>query len=262
MRRRIATLSNQGAKPLLEELPVCSSWALNTYTQCEFRCVYCITAAQGASTPMYRREEIRPLLRKELEPIEPEAHIAVGSLRDAYPWVETDHCVTRPAIEELVAQQRVFTIITKGTTVFREHDLLAGYAAGDVRMSVCTVDERALRRVDPKAPCAAQRLAVVEKLHAAGVQVSVSAEPWIPSVSDAVALLERVDDAIPVRFAPLNVIGAMVMDTPYARRFRQAEINAAYLREFDRVGPRPNVTWIRPISVEGSEPEHHPFAEM
>jgi hypothetical protein len=94
------------------------------------------------------------------------------------------------------------------------------------------------------------------------VKVAVNAEPWIPSVSDAAAILDAVDVDIPVRFAPLNVVNPAVSGTPYGQRFSQPEINTAYLREFARVGARPNVTWVRPISFPGSEPEHHPFAQL
>jgi hypothetical protein len=67
---------------------------------------------------------------------------------------------------------------------------------------------------------------------------------------------------IPIRIAPLNVVGPFVASTPYGKRFSQADINAAYREEFTRIGYRPNVSWVRPITCDDSEPEHHPFAEL
>ena len=265
MRRHVASLSGLAVAPrppLIEEVAACGAWALNTYAQCEFRCVYCITGSQGESYPTYPREEIVPQLREALTAIDPGVRLMVGTLRDAYPWVEREHRVTRAALEEIAARGHSFGIITKGTLVLRDVDLLAAHADRNVRVSLCTVDEVALRHVDPRAPSAAERIATVHSLRDAGVKVAVNAEPWIPFVSDATAILDAVGDDIPVRFAPLNVINSAVAATPYGRRFRQPEINAAYRREFERVGIRPNVTWVRPISFPGSEPEHHPFAQL
>ena len=262
MKRHLAWIGAEVRPPLLEEVPECSSWALSTYMQCEFRCVYCITGAQGASVPRYSPEELIPELRRELAAIGPQAGIGVGGVCDAYPWVERDHRLTRMVLEELAAQNREFVIITKGTVVVRDVDLLAGNPNASVRISLCTVDEEALRHIDPVAPTAAQRLETLRTLHDAGVTVSVSAEPWIPEVGDVTALIDAVGDEIPIRIAPLNVVGLAVVNTPYGKRFRQAAINAAYRLEFERVGPRPNVRWMRPIPCEGSEPDHHPFAEM
>ncbi len=262
MPRHLATLAPVERLPLLEDIAVCGSWALDTYRQCEFRCVYCITAAQGPSVPRYARDEVVPQLRHELTAIDPNARIAVGSLCDAYPRVELDEGVTRLAIEELIAQWRVFTIITKGTAILRDRALLASAPTARVRVSLCTVDEEALRRVDANAPTAAERIDVAHALHEAGVQVSISAAPWIPGVSDARALLDRVDPAIAVRFAPLNVVNAASASSPYARRFDQAQINAAYRLEFERVGRDERTTWVRPVPYAASEPEHHPFARL
>jgi hypothetical protein len=265
MQRDVALLRRYVVKhqpPLIEEVAACSAWALNTYLGCEFRCVYCITAAQGDSYPTYPRDELVPKLREELAALGPDICLMVGTLRDAYPSVEREHRVTRAALEELDAQGYGFGIVTKGTLVLRDVDLLARRADRTVQVSLCTVDDDALHHVDPKAPSAAERLTTVHALRDAGVCVSVNAEPWIPSVSDAGAIRDAVDDDIPVRFAPLNVVNPLVVDTPYGRRFRQPEINDAYRREFERVGPLPNVAWVRPISCPGSEPEHHPFAEL
>jgi DNA repair photolyase len=218
--------------------------------------VYCITGAQGVSAPLCPREQVGARLRSELAAIESPATIGVGALCDAYPTVESHYGVTLAAIEELIAHRRPFVIITKGSSVLRDRDLLASYPKARVTVSLCTVDEDALRRVDPRAPSAEERLELIHALTASGVRVRVSAAPWIPGVSDARALIERVDKHIPITFGVLNVVSPKVAASPYGERFTQDAVNEAFIREFQRTNPRPNVTWLQPVPADGTELEY------
>jgi Radical SAM superfamily len=239
-------------RPLLKYMAPCEIWALSTYTACEFRCVYCITGAQGASIPQYPKGQVAAQLRRELGAIDTEATVGVGSLCDAYPSVELRYGVTRAAIEELIALRRRFVIVTKGSAILRDRDLLASYAQASVTISLCSVNEDALRRVDPKAPSAEERLEVIHTLAASGVGVVLSAAPWIPGVSDAQALIARVDGSIPIQFGVLNVLSPEVAATAYGRRFTQDAVNETFMREFQRTEPRRNVRWLRPVPADGS----------
>jgi DNA repair photolyase len=97
---RVATLLPvREQAPLLKYMAPCETWALSTYKACEFRCVYCITGAQGTSAPQYPKAQVAVQLRRELGAIDAEASIGVGSLCDAYPSVELRYDVTRAAIE-------------------------------------------------------------------------------------------------------------------------------------------------------------------
>jgi hypothetical protein len=144
----------------------------------------------------------------------------------------------------------------------RDRELLSSHPRARVSVSLCALDERALRLVDPKAPTAAERLVVVHELAAAGVRVGVSAAPWIPEVSDARALIERVDECIPIRFGAVNILSPEVPSTPYGKRYSQQAVNDAYLQEFQRVGSRPNVTGLRPVPADGSARVRHPLRDL
>jgi len=175
-----------------------------------------------------------------------DAHIGVGAFCDAYPSVEHDYRVTRAAVEELVSQGRRFTIITKGSLVVRDIDLIANNPRARVRISLCTMNEDALRRVDPLATTATKRVEGLRTLHDAGVKVGLNCMPWIPEVSDAAALVDAIDDDISIVFGPLNVLWPAVAPSPYGKRFRQADINAAYDRESARIGRRRTSTGTHP----------------
>src|SRR5262249_44061823 len=171
---------------------------------CAHRCAYCNTWAQGSSRPMLPAPEIIGALRRELTEIPAEHMIVVGPPSDGYPPSEKRHGVTRAVVAELLRQGRTFSGVTRGTTAAPDADLFA--ACGDrtsVHVSLCAVDDAALRRLEPGAPSARARLTLVRRLRAAGVRVQVDAAPWIPGVSDARALLAAVPGGVVGQCRPL-----------------------------------------------------------
>jgi len=113
---------------------------------------------------MLPASEIIGTLRRELTAVPAEPTIVVGPPADGYPPAEKRHGVTRAVVEELLRQGRTFSVVTKGTTVARDADPFA--AAGDrasVHVSLCSVDDAAPRRLEPGAPSARARLALVRR---------------------------------------------------------------------------------------------------
>lgn len=244
---------------LLDFLGDCTTWAVTPYPRCEVRCVYCITRAQGVSRPLFAADVVVRKLRRELAKVPREDSITVGSLSDAYPPAEERYGVTRLIVAELIAQQRGFAIVTKGRTVCRDIDLLAANADRcAVQISLCTLDETILRRLDPGAPTAAERLRMVRRLQRRGVRVSISAAPWIPGISSARELLDRAPSGVLVQFAPLNVAHAWVPHAFLGRTFSQDEINRLYLTERAAMRRRRRAAWLHPVTMGA----HHPFALM
>jgi len=259
--RRLAELTLPGEDPtLLQYFSMCGLWALTTYDACDLRCSYCVSYAQGPSVPRYPPGTVGPRIRAELESIPPEAAICVGGLIDTYPHAEVEHRVTREALVELLATDHHLVIVTKGATILRDLDLLSGHPRVSVNLSLPTIDEGALRQIEPHVAGAAERLAVIDALVGANVPVQLHAQPWIPGMSDALAIVEHADGRYPVCFGPLNVQSPTLARTALARRFDQAAINEAYLREEARVGPREGVTWQRPVWLgeDGSEATARP----
>lgn len=235
---------------LLEPVPACRAWAVTPYNGCDIRCRYCITGAPGVSEPRFPPDEVVDRLRSELDGIERRSgpvNLAFGGLSDAYPNAELRFGVTRLVIEELIARGRAFGIITKGSALRRDLELLAAHGSAAVTISLCTVDDVALAALDPGSPSVQQRLELIAASHAAGVPTSVSAAPWIPGVTDADALVEQVPAGVPVRFAPLNVDSPAVAATRWADRYDQEHVDRAYLAAHASAGERPDVFWSRPV---------------
>lgn len=250
--------------PLIQDLGPCGSLSINPYRACDIRCAYCITGAQGPSVPRFARAEVAERLHAELAEVgHLHDRLTVGTLCDAYPSVEAELGVTRAVLEALTTVDRTVSIVTKGLTIERDADLLArdGWRA---TISLTALDDAVVARLEPHAPSSLDRLALVHRLHDAGITVAVSVTPWIPDATDAEALIERVDPAIPVTIGPLNVRMPEVARTGFGQRFRQAEINDAYLDAWRRSTPRPNVTWLVPIPDDGHADQDacHPFTAL
>jgi DNA repair photolyase len=227
--------------------PFCDVWTINPYAACEFRCVYCITQAQGESRPKMAADAVRPQLRRELAEEPAKFGIVVGGMSDAYPTVEAEHGLTRRVLEELVAQGRDFHIVTKGLGILRDLDLLVPHRhAVKVQVSLSSLDDAVLRELDPGAPSATARLALVARLVEAGLDVTIAVTPWIPGVTDVDAIVARAPAAAGVQLGPLTVPVWHDGIRLLGRRWTQDEIDRGYLEERRRLGANPRLRWLYP----------------
>jgi DNA repair photolyase len=168
--------------------------------------------------------------------------------------------LTRVVLEELLASEARITVITKGTTVLRDVDLLA--LGGDrvkVQVSLCTLDEDALARLDVGAPTGAARLAVVDALLTAGLRVGVNALPWIPGVTDTQAMIDAVDPAAEIVFSPLAFGEGRESMRLLGHEYRRPDVWRAYDKAYRRFGHVPNTSWVRPTPPPQ---ENHPLLRL
>jgi DNA repair photolyase len=247
-------LRSASERSLVEPLPECRVWAVNPYGRCSFRCTYCITGVQGTSLAG-SSDEIVSRLRAELTGLAPTEVLALGALCDAYPPVEADAGVTRAVLTELLAQHRRVRVITKGTTILRDVDLLTAEPRVPVTISLSSLDPVALARFDPGAPSPQERLEVVAALATAGVDTCVSITPWIPGVSDVTAIAGAARAAagscIPIAVGPLNVVSPRVAMSVFARDWDQEAINLAFLHARADARVEEPVVWWPPVPVDG-----------
>ena len=166
-------------------------WSVNPYRACGIRCVYCIARSQGKAEPWFGPDRVTDELRTRIAEVPSDVEVFVGSLVDAYPREEEDLGVTRLVLSELSRQVRPFCINTKSNLVQRDADILVRHEGHcDVFMSLCSVDQGIISRLETNAPSVADRLQAVSVLDAAGVDVNIDAAPWIPGVSDIGALID------------------------------------------------------------------------
>jgi DNA repair photolyase len=115
-------------------------------------------------------------------------HVALGTNTDPYQRAEGRYRLTRGVVATLAEAGNPFSILTKGTLVTRDLDLLADAAARDVctgvSLSIPTVDEAVWRLTEGGAPHPKARLETVAALRDAGIPSGVMLAPIIPGLSD------------------------------------------------------------------------------
>jgi DNA repair photolyase len=173
-------------------------WSLNPYMGCAHRCTFCYVRAfeKRADRPSDDRygESIRvkvniaEVLRAELaRPAWRREYVAIGAATDPYQPAEGIYRLTRACIRALADGRTPFGILTRGTLVVRDIDVLqeASRAADvTVSFSIPTLDEEVWRRTEPGTPPPRQRLRALERLVAAGIKAGVGMAPILPGISD------------------------------------------------------------------------------
>jgi DNA repair photolyase len=112
--------------------------------------------------------------------------VAIGTATDPYQPAEGRYRLTRAALEVLARYRTPASIVTKGTMMVRDVDVLielTARAAVTVCHSIPTVDVELWRRTEPGTPPPIQRLRALERLRANGIRAGVLMAPLLPGLS-------------------------------------------------------------------------------
>ena len=177
------------------------AWSLNPYMGCERACVYCYArdyhARRGRDTGAGFDREIDvkinfpELLTAELRHLRLRETVALGTATDPYQQCEGRYRITRRTLEALVASPLPLVVITKGSMVVRDIDLLTQLDV-KVCVSIGTVSEELAKTSEPHASPPRARLEAVRRLVAAGIDAGVLAAPILPGLSDSEKSLDAV----------------------------------------------------------------------
>jgi len=177
------------------------AWSLNPYTGCERSCVYCYARdyhrLRGRDTGAGFDREIDvkinfpELLAHELRRLRRRETVALGTATDPYQQCEGRYRITRRTLEALVASPLPLVVITKGSMVVRDIDLLTRLDV-KVCVSIGTVSEELARTSEPHASPPKARLEAVRRLVSAGIDAGVLAAPILPGLSDSEESLDAV----------------------------------------------------------------------
>src|SRR5262245_18210197 len=111
------------------------NWSLNPYMGCEHRCAFCYVRAfeRSADRPgddRYGRSirvkiNVAHVLRQELaRPSWQREEVAIGAATDSYQPAEGRYRLTRVCLEALAHARTPFGIVTRGTLIVRDLDVL------------------------------------------------------------------------------------------------------------------------------------------
>jgi DNA repair photolyase len=206
-------------------------FARNTHTYLD------LDAGHDFDTKIVVKVNAGELVRRELSaPKWQGAPIAMGTNVDVYQRAEGRYRLMPEILAALRDFANPFSILTKGTLILRDLELLKQAATvTDVglAMSIGFVDERMWRAVESGTPSPRRRLEAVSKLTEAGFAVSVLMAPILPGLTDT-------DESIDETVAAIAQAGAAsVTPLPLHLRPGARQWYAAWLtREHPELAPR------------------------
>lgn len=172
--------------------------SVNPYRGCEHGCIYCfarpshgylgLSAGLDFETRLTVKPDAAALLERELAlPRYRPRVIAIGTNTDPYQPIERERRVMRDVLEVLSAHRHPVAVVTKGTLIERDIDILgemgrAGLAR--VGISVTTLDRDLARRMEPRVPAPGRRIETIRRLSQAGCPVRVMVSPVVPGLTD------------------------------------------------------------------------------
>ena len=185
------------------------NWTINPYRGCSHACSYCFArvthtymdmdAGRDFETKIVVKVNAPELLRKQLRRKSWAGEtIAMGTGTDPYQRAEGRYKLMPRIIEALTEVRNPFSILTKGTLILRDLDLIAEAASlTDVStaFSIGTLDEDVWRRSEPGTPHPRKRVEAVKRLNEAGVPCGVLVAPILPGISDGRDQIKSVVEA-------------------------------------------------------------------
>jgi DNA repair photolyase len=184
--------------------------SINPYRGCEHGCSYCyarpshsylgLSPGLDFETRLIAKRGLAERLRHELaSPRYQPGLMALGTITDAYQPLDRELRLTREVLQVLHDCHHPMAVVTKGSGIERDIDLLAPMAAraqAGVYVSVTTLDAELARRMEPRAAAPWRRLRTIRTLVDAGIPVGVSVSPQIPFINDDMEqVLEAARDA-------------------------------------------------------------------
>jgi DNA repair photolyase len=156
-------------------------------------------AGRDFETKIVVKVNASQLLRKELRARRWKGeHIAMGTATDPYQRAEGKYKLMRGIVEALTEVRNPFSILTKGTLIMRDLDLLteaAGVTDVSTAFSIGTLDEDVWRSSEPGTPHPRKRMDAVRRLNEAGIPCGVMLAPVLPGISDSDEQIRAVIEA-------------------------------------------------------------------
>ena len=184
---------------------------LDTYSQCQFGCVYCFAKARGGQRGEKKIQKAEPnALEARLERVQ-EGKIAsavdeflmhrtpiqLGAMADPFPPMETQERITQSTIQILNKFDYPFVVSTKGEAIAKPAmlDLLAT-SNGYIRFSASVASPELRKRIEPGCSSIDDFFSAIEKVAAIGRPTCLRIQPLLPGFeTEAIKLLDYARNA-------------------------------------------------------------------
>ncbi len=195
------------AKSIINRVPEASRlpfrWTINPYRGCSHACVYCfarrthtyldLDTGHDFDSKIVVKVNAPERVRAELAaPRWQGEHIAMGTNVDCYQRAEGRYQLMPGILAALRDTANPFSILTKGTLILRDIDLLeqaSEVTEVGLAVSVGCADEDLWRTLEPGTPSPQRRLAACATLSGRGLPCGVLMGPIVPFLSDSPARL-------------------------------------------------------------------------
>jgi DNA repair photolyase len=174
------------------------SYSVNPYRGCFHACAYCYARPTheylglGAGTDFDRKITVKPhaprLLRAAFEKPSWEGDlIAFSGVTDCYQPLEASYRLTRGCLQVCAEYRNPVGLITKAPLIERDLDLLLELqkvARISVAISIPIWRRTEAHAIEPFVATPQRRMKTIERLAAAGLEVSLMVAPFIPGITD------------------------------------------------------------------------------
>ncbi len=238
------------AKSILGKLKQVDTWfgttySMNLYRGCSHACIYCDSRSSCYQIADFDNIRIKgnaiDLLHKELRSKRERATIGLGSMNDCYMPIEKKQGLTRKALQIIAHHKFPIHIITKGTLVTRDIDLIKEitkvYAA--VSITITTANDELASKIEPNAPSSSERFNALLQLRKAGIYAGITLMPILPFINDT---LENITELVKqaAKYKAAYIIASMGMTIREGQReyfYQQLDktfpgMKEKYIRQF------------------------------
>ncbi len=185
--------------------------SINPYRGCEHGCIYCyarpahsyvnLSPGLDFETKIFYKEHAHLLLESELAKKKYVCKtIVIGANTDPYQPAEKELLVTRKLLEVLNRYHHPVALITKGSLIERDLDILSELASKNlvrVAVSVTSLSSKLKTILEPRTAAPFARLRVIRNLTQVGVPVRAMVAPIIPMINDMEleTILQKIKEA-------------------------------------------------------------------
>ena len=196
------------AKAIINKVPAASRvpfrWTINPYRGCGHACAYCF--ARGShryldldsgldfNSKIVVKVNAAEVARRELaRPGWAGEHVAMGTNVDCYQRAEGRYKLMPGIIGALADARNPFSILTKGTLLLRDLDLIESAAEVTevgLNISVGFTDAELSASVEPGTPSPQRRLDTCAAIRARGLRCGILMGPVLPYLTDSPAQID------------------------------------------------------------------------
>ncbi|WP_066043435.1 Rv2578c family radical SAM protein [Herbiconiux solani] len=198
------------AKSALNHVPGASTvmpfaWTINPYRGCSHACVYCFARpthsylefdeGKDFDQQIVVKVNVGEVLERELAKKSwKHPAVALGTNTDPYQRAEGRYALMPSIIRALAGSGTPFSILTKGSLLRRDLDLISEAAEVvpvSIAMSIAIYDDELQQSIEPGTPSTKARLATVSAVRERGLECQVFLMPVLPLLTDTVEHLDR-----------------------------------------------------------------------